>query len=322
MRHAMIVLMFLLASLSNAATVGTTLTYQGSLEVAGAPANGSYDFTFQLFTPQGAVASALYQAENVSVVGGVFTVNFDFGPAFDSGDRQLAIGVRSGSSTGSFTRLSPDVPINAVPAAQFSNDSDYALVAQTAIGVQNGSIDEVDLNTGAVSTRTLANGAISEVKLGTDAVSSRTIDNGAVAEVDLATGSVSSRAIAGGAVGEPELATGAVSTRTIASGAVTATQLGSNSVSVAKILGANYTSPNNLTDTIAANSCDTFDVGVSGGFEPGDWVVLDPTTTFPANVLVMPMQVVATNLVKIRFCNVGNSSVTLTNQGIRMLSFR
>jgi hypothetical protein len=255
---------------ANAAAVSTPLTYQGTLEDAGVAANGVYDFSFQLKTAGGFSVGAAVLANDVTVVGGVFTVDLDFGAsAFSGTDRKLGISVRPGASVGAYTALTPDASINAAPYAQFSNS---AASADQAIDVVNGSIDEVDIATSAVSTRTIAS----------DAVGSAEIANGAVGNTELA----------------------------------------SNSVGVSKLIGANYVSPNNLNTTIGANSCATFDIGVAGGFEPGDWVVLNATTAIPANVIITPLEVVSTNLVKIRFCNNGNASAAVVNAGIRMISIR
>lgn len=253
MRTITVLLLLALGSAASAATVSTTLTYQGSLEESGVPANGVYDFTFQLMFPQGGQASAPIVVDDVTVVGGVFTVPLNFGVGFTGGERTLAVSVRPGNSTGSFTALVPDVPLTAAPNALFANFADRAASAVSANDVASGAIDETDLATAAVSTRALAD----------------------------------------------------------------------DSVTVAKLHGATYVSPNSLSDSnIPANTCDTFDIAVTGGFEPGDWVVLDATTTLPANVIVTPMQVVSTNVVKVRFCNIGSSATSFSNQGIRMMSFR
>jgi hypothetical protein len=193
----------------------------------------------------------------------------------------------------------PGAAVNAAPYAQYSNN---AALSDSALDVANGSIDEIDIATGAVSARTIATSAVGNSEIDFDAVTSSKIATDAVGASEISTGAVGSSEIAAGAVGNAELA--------------------SNSVGVSKLIGASYVSPSNLNATIGANSCGTFDIGVTGGFEPGDFVVLNTTTTFPANVMVQPLEVVSTNLVKVRFCNNGTSSATLSNEGIRMMSVR
>jgi hypothetical protein len=260
MKIPFIISALVLAWAGGAAAVGTSLTYQGTLEDGGVAANGSYDFQFQLKTSGGTNIGSPISIEDVAVTGGVFTVQLDFGAsAFPGANRALGIAVRPGASVAAHTALTPDAALNAAPYAQYANN---ALVSDSALDVANGSIDSVD--------------------------------------------------IAPGAVGSTE----------IAADAVGASELANNSVGVANFIGANYTSPNNLNATIGANDCNTYDIPVGGGFEPGDSVILNATTAYPANVLIQALEVVSTNTVKIRFCNHGASTATVTNAGIRMISIR
>lgn len=69
---------------STAAAQSTAFTYQGSLDDAGAPANGLHDFRVLLFNAaSGGVVVGLPQcADNVDVIDGVFTLQLDFGQAY------------------------------------------------------------------------------------------------------------------------------------------------------------------------------------------------------------------------------------------------
>jgi hypothetical protein len=71
----------LAASLGPATAQGTKFTYQGILSAGGTPANGIYDFKFQVFndavTPPGAAQSALIDMTGVGVTNGLFTVVLD-----------------------------------------------------------------------------------------------------------------------------------------------------------------------------------------------------------------------------------------------------
>jgi hypothetical protein len=115
-----------------AAPVGSAFTYQGKLSDGGAPANGVYDFQFELrAAPDGGGASVPVLLEDVAVTNGLFTVQLDFGTnAFNAGARWLEIGVRAGASAGGFTGLLPRQPITAAPVAQHALNAavaDYAL---------------------------------------------------------------------------------------------------------------------------------------------------------------------------------------------------
>jgi hypothetical protein len=112
------------APASPQAALGTAFTYQGRLDQSGSPASGTYDFRFRLYddgyagegTQLGEVAVG-----DVSVSSGLFSVELDFGSAFDTGTATwLEIGVRAGTSTGSYTTLNPRQAVNAVPYALYA----------------------------------------------------------------------------------------------------------------------------------------------------------------------------------------------------------
>lgn len=134
----------------------------------------------------------------------------------------------------------------------------------------------------------------------------------AIDEIDIATGAVSARNIASGAVGVDEIATAAVGNL----------ELANEAVSLSKLRGANYTSPTNFNATILANSCGQVDISVTGGFTAGDFVIGMTNSTFPSNVILQTGVVVSTNVVRMRFCNVGNSTQNMVNEQIRLISLR
>jgi hypothetical protein len=97
----------------------SAFTFQGKLNDGGIPANGQYDFIFNLFdAPSGGFPFVTLVALNdVQVTNGVFTVNLDFGSlAFTSRSiNYLEISVRPGASTGSYTTLAPRQLITTSP---------------------------------------------------------------------------------------------------------------------------------------------------------------------------------------------------------------
>ncbi len=98
----------------------TSFTYQGLLTDGGNPANGAFDLQFKLFTTLtgGAQQGATATVEDANVSNGVFKVTLDFGaPALSGTERFLEIGVRPGSSTGSFTTLAPRQQLTSSPYA-------------------------------------------------------------------------------------------------------------------------------------------------------------------------------------------------------------
>ncbi len=117
------VTLFFFANLHMATGQTTAITYQGKLADSGGPASGNYDFQFKLFdtptlgtgTQQGSPASIT----NVTVTGGIFTVQLDFGACptcFDGSSRFLEIAVKL-TSNSSFTTLGPRQPITSAPYA-------------------------------------------------------------------------------------------------------------------------------------------------------------------------------------------------------------
>jgi hypothetical protein len=130
--------------------LGTGFSYQGSLVDSSAPANGSYDLQFTLQTTAGVPIGATVVKEDVSVSGGVFSVELDFGPVISSSDYQLQIGVRPGASSGAFTGLSPATRITPAPQAQI------AAVAQVATSVSNGVIGAAQIDPAQVQARVLS----------------------------------------------------------------------------------------------------------------------------------------------------------------------
>jgi len=138
----------LVAGLSGQAfALSNTFTYQGSLQDAGTPAAGSYDLQFTLQTQAGVPVGSAVLRDNVVVTQGVFTVELDFGSSITSGDFQLQIGVRPGTSTGAFTALSPATKINPTPQAQVAG------LAAEAITVSPGAIGATQINSAQVQAR-------------------------------------------------------------------------------------------------------------------------------------------------------------------------
>ena len=109
-------------------------TYQGRLLDNNVVANDLYDFQFKLYDAgeDGIEQGDTISLDDVDVIDGYFTVELDFGRdpiIFDGSERWLQIGVRAGSSTGSFTDLSPRQEITPTP---------YALYAERAGSGQGG----------------------------------------------------------------------------------------------------------------------------------------------------------------------------------------
>jgi hypothetical protein len=131
---AIISLLLLAAVEIASANLGTSLTYQGRLNAASGPANGLYDFTFQVFTnlSGGIPNDPPVTNAAVTVSNGLFTAVVDFGGRPENhNDAWLQLGVRTNGG-GGFTVLSPRQPITSAPYTWFADLASNAITAVTA----------------------------------------------------------------------------------------------------------------------------------------------------------------------------------------------
>lgn len=127
MRRAVLSVLAAIVALGSAAEaqtpLGTTFTYQGELKSSGQPASGPVDLRFTLFDAPtaGAAVGTMNERTGVSLAGGRFAQDLDFGPsAFGAAARWLEIAVRSPAGAGSYVTLSPRQRITPAPSAVFA----------------------------------------------------------------------------------------------------------------------------------------------------------------------------------------------------------
>ena len=134
------------------APLGSEFTYQGQLKDAGLPADGDYDFVFQLFdaVTDGVQVGSDFPVNDWPISDGLFTVLVDFGDgAFNSEARWLEVAVRPWDSNDPHTVLTPRQPVTAAPVAL------YALDGPGSAGYWAGSgIDIYNTNSGNVGVGT------------------------------------------------------------------------------------------------------------------------------------------------------------------------
>lgn len=125
----------------------TALTYQGFLTAVGEPANGEFDFTFDLYPGEYSTSPPIdtIALEDVMVAGGVFTVWLDYGPdVFDGNERWLEISVRKGGETGTYTTLDGRQELTPAPHAIYamkSGEVDWTGVQNRPFGLDDGDDD-------------------------------------------------------------------------------------------------------------------------------------------------------------------------------------
>jgi len=147
---------------STEAALGTAITYQGVLRNGNAPANGSFDFQFQLFNAAsgGTQRGPTLVADNVSVSQGRFNTILNFGNIFGNEALWLAVGVRTGTSTGAFTALNPRQAVTPAPQARYAaNAGSLALPWNATISSADALLDLKNSGTGvAFSASSLQGG--------------------------------------------------------------------------------------------------------------------------------------------------------------------
>jgi hypothetical protein len=102
--------------------VTTAFTYQGNLEDDGSPANGTYDFKFELHDNAGGSSQVGGPVDKPgeTVADGLFSVELDFGDQFSDTALWLKISVQKAG--GGYIALSPLQPLTATPFAHYALD--------------------------------------------------------------------------------------------------------------------------------------------------------------------------------------------------------
>lgn len=132
------------------APAGTAFSYQGYLEDAGAPANGLFDFEFELYDDPvtGTQVGTTLNLQDVIVEDGVFTVELDFGDVFDGTAMWLEIFMRPGASTGGYQQLLPRQALTAVPYASYAKRAPWAGLDGVPVGFADGVDDDTNYSGG------------------------------------------------------------------------------------------------------------------------------------------------------------------------------
>ncbi|HEX2837409.1 MAG TPA: hypothetical protein VHN77_04700 [Phycisphaerales bacterium] len=166
--------LFALASLTAQALaqpVSTSFTFQGVVTEGGTPANATYDMKFRLYDASSAgsqVGPALC-TDNLTVTGGTFSVQLDFGStAFAGSKRFIEMSIRPDtgldcSSSAGFTTLDPRQEVTATPYAQHALGAATASVATTALSASSfgGQPSSFYTNAGNLASGTLADTRLS-----------------------------------------------------------------------------------------------------------------------------------------------------------------
>lgn len=275
---------------SPAFSMGTAFTFQGSLDDGGAPAIGAYDLRFRLVNPSAQQFGPALEFDDVAVVGGVFTIELDFGPNVLSGfERLVEVGVRAGTSTDAFTVLSPNTPLHPAPYAQFAR---LAEAAELATSVANDSVFSSDIVDGAVTGTKLADGAVGNAKIAT------------------------------GAITLAKMADASVDTNELVNSAVTNAKIASGSILPSRLAGDFNTYP--LSLSVSANTCVDVNISPGGDVQQNDipLLTLASNGSLPNNMSATALRVNSDHIVETRFCNYGGTTASFSNLPFRLITFR
>lgn len=143
--------------------LNSTTTFQGTLHLEGAPANGTFDILYRVVANASAdgaedgVSGPTRTNRAVRVSQGVFTTDIEIPlEAIDWPQRFLDLQIRP-SGEEAFQSLAPRLPITPVPAA---------LVADTARAVSAGAVTAAALGSNVITAASLADGAVTAAKVG------------------------------------------------------------------------------------------------------------------------------------------------------------
>jgi hypothetical protein len=142
-----LVIFLVLAPSLQADSIGTAFTYQGELHQLGEPANGAFDFHFNLYnmTLEGSPLTSAIQIDDAVVANGIFTVKLDFGSVMLEGQNYwLEVAVKAASGGDEFTILSPRQELTSTPSS---------IVSLKALSVADKSIDRAAIDATEVQLR-------------------------------------------------------------------------------------------------------------------------------------------------------------------------
>jgi hypothetical protein len=143
---------------------GTAFTYQGQLDAGGAPANGSYDISFTLYTNSSGGSAIAGPVTNlaVGVTNGLFTTIVDFPNVFSGASNWLALAVRTNGAASFSPPLTPWQQLTPTPYAVYAETANAAGLTGTISGNGSGltNVNATNLTGTVAATHLPANVAL------------------------------------------------------------------------------------------------------------------------------------------------------------------
>jgi hypothetical protein len=198
--------------------------------------------------------------------------------------------------------------------------SAYAANTVFSSDIVNGEVKTPDLANNAVTTTKIRPGQVANSDLSADAVDGSKILDGSIAHADLGDGAVTSSNLGDGSVTNFKLGSGVVTHSKLGPSSIDGSNVAAESLSLSDLVGANKSGA--IGFSMGANSCGNLNLGVSGA-QVGQVVLFSFTgsTAIPATVVFGGVRVTAANTVVVRACNVGASTASVSNLGIRVVTF-
>lgn len=173
MKRAIILFVLTIAFALTTFAQSTSFSYQGRLTDGAASANGSYLFTFRLYDAagSGSQVGATLTDIPVTVTGGIFSLDLDFGPsAFTGGERYLEVSVRK-TANDAPVALTPRQKVGSAPYAT------RASVANTADSFTGTLAGDVSGSQGATVVNKVGGQSAADIAVGVQAANNATAAN-------------------------------------------------------------------------------------------------------------------------------------------------
>jgi hypothetical protein len=166
----------------------------------------------------------------------------------------------------------------------------------------------------------IVNGEVKTQDLAADAVTSPKILDGGVKVTDINDGAVTNAKIRDGAVTNFKLGSGVVTHSKLGPDSIDGSNVAANSLTLSDILGADKSA--SISFSLGANACGNLSFAVPGA-QVGQVVLFSFTgsTAVPTTVVFGGVRVTAANTVVVRACNVGASAMSVSNLGVRIVTF-